>query len=145
MLGCTRQNVHLMVTRHQDLQELCAELTETKLDTLEDTLYATATEKGNVTAAICLLNAHGKSRGYSYGRNNNLTVTGTLDHRHEHVFRGQKVREMDDTELQGLIAERRAALERSDPDGGNRQSLIEDARKRRAAPVEILPPEPRKR
>jgi hypothetical protein len=114
MLGCSRQNVDQMVSRHADLKALCHELTEIKLDTLEDKLYELATaEKSNVTAAIATLNAKGRSRGWGYYKTD-VTVSGTVEHNH-HLHDHRRLQHLDDAALGRLIEERRAVLKDQRP------------------------------
>ena len=111
ILKCTRDNVVNIIGRHPDLQELVSQLNETKLDTLEDKLFALGVEKDNVTAAIAWLNAHGKARGYSYGRAGSVAVSGVVEHRHLHMHKsGSALQDLSDSELRLRIEQRRAAL-----------------------------------
>ena len=100
-----------LLVSHPDLQELVTQLNETKLDTLEDKLYALGVEKDNVTAIVAMLNAHGKGRGYSYGRADSVAVSGVVEHRHLHLHKsGGPLQDLTDDELRQRISERRAAL-----------------------------------
>ena len=114
-----------MVSRHADLQALCAELNEIKLDVLEDKLFQMGADGSSVTSAIAFCNAKGRSRGWGYYKTD-VVHSGEVEHQHTHLHinsRMQALQELDDMELEALINERAAALARSDP--GARTTLIE--------------------